>query len=148
MVMPILPWTIIARPPPGSSRAVIYKYTNDLKVAMAKNEIHKRTLNILSNLWWKYMPGTVIEVKWPTGWFLIHEMMDGTRTSGESADPNDHYRPALEKNVGKQGWDWDWRIGCVWNADDGVGTTGYATLLIKFRKSKEEYATVAKLKWG
>ena len=113
---------------------------------MAKYEIHRRTLNILSNLWWKYMPGTVIEVKWPTGWFLIHEMMDGTRTSGESADPNDHYRPALEKNVGKQGWDWDWRIGSI-AADNGFGTTGHDTLLIKIRKGKDEYATVAKLKW-
>ena len=114
---------------------------------MARYEIHRRTLNILSNLWWKYMPGTVIEVRWPTG-RVIQDFIDQYKTNTEllSADPNDHYRPSLERYVGKQGWDWDWKIGSI-AATNGMGTVGYDTLLIKMRKGKDEYATFAKLKW-
>ncbi len=65
---------------------------------MAKFEIHKRTLNVFNILWWKYMPGTIITVKWPNG-PMIQEHMDQYKTDEEllSADPNDHYRPYLEK---------------------------------------------------
>ncbi len=91
------------------------------------------------------MPGTVIEVKWPTGMVSLVDR-PGILTSWESADPNDHYRPNLEKYVGRQGWDWDWKIGSV-KADNGSGTTGHDTLLIKMRKGKDDYASIAKLKW-
>jgi len=55
-----------------------------------------------------------------------------------SADPNDHYRPWMEANVGRQGWDWNWRIDSV----EGD------TLAIKFRRSKEYYASLAALRWS
>ena len=77
-------------------------------------------------LWWKFMPGTIITVKWPV--------------DSESSDPNDHYRPWLEQNVGKQNWDWNWRIKIgLFSQDDGV--------VIKFRKGKEDCASMASLKW-
>ena len=113
---------------------------------MAQSEIQYRTLNIFSNLWWKYMPGTIIEVKWPVGWVVLNDDGYGGIVSTEYADPNDHYRPELEKYVGKQGWDWDWRIGNT-KTDNGAGTTGCDTLYIKFRKGKDDFASVAKLKW-
>jgi hypothetical protein len=131
MVQPTRPWPT-APPHPGSSRAILETYRQKVKIQLAKSEIHKRTLNILSNLWWKYMPGTIIEVKWPIG--------------KDSADPNHYYRPDLEKYAGKQGWHWDWRIGGV-AAENQDGTKGYDTLLIKFCRSREDYAIVAKLKW-
>jgi hypothetical protein len=88
--------------------------------------------------WWKIVPGTIVEVKWPRGWVLLHEMPDGSRTETNSADPNDHYRPYLEKYVGKQGIDWNWKIGNFEND----------SLFIKLRKGKEQYASFIAMKWG
>ena len=96
-------------------------------------------INIIEKLWWYFMPGVVINVKWPTGYVVLNEMPDGSTVSTFSADPNDHYRPWLEKNVGKQGWDWNWGMG---NEDATKNR-----LTIKFRKSKEHYATVAGIQW-
>lgn len=93
------------------------------------------------------MPGTIITVKWPVGWVVLHENSDGSKVSTESADPNDHYRPWLEKNVGRQGVNWDWRIG-NFIASNGSGTVGHDTIEIKIRKGKDDFATVAKLMWG
>lgn len=112
---------------------------------MSKYEIRKRTLDVFSTLWWKYIPGNIITVKWPVGTIRVPNG-DNTGMMTVSADPNDHYRPWLEKNVGKQGWDWDWRIGPV-AADNGTGIRGYDTLLIKFRRKHTETAMMAKLMW-
>ena len=60
-----------------------------------------RFMNIPERIWWKFMPGTTITVKWPrTEWIVLHD--DGSTLT---CDPNHHYRPWLEKNVGKQGID-------------------------------------------
>lgn len=112
---------------------------------MAKSEIKTRTLNIIENLWWKFVPGKIIEVRWPHGWTTPEEAAGGGFIQVESSDPNDHYRPWLEAHVGKQGWDWNWRIGRIYNSNNTE--TLYDTLYIKIRKSKEELATVAKIKW-
>jgi hypothetical protein len=74
---------------------------------MAKLKIYRHAENILSMLWWKFMPGTEIEVRWPFGWVILDDDGAGNQTSAESADPNDHYRPYLEKHVGKQCIDWN-----------------------------------------
>lgn len=105
---------------------------------MRRVHIIEKTRKWYFDLWWRWIPGGVIEVKWPRGWVLIDEQPDGSKTEAESADPNDHYRPWMEQNVGKQGWDWDWRIGSVEND----------TLLIKFRRAKEEWAAMAALRWA
>lgn len=113
---------------------------------MAKWEIHRR-LPIVNALWWKFTQGPEITVKWPVGDVLITE--DDPRwdwTIGPSkylvgsADPNDHYRPDLEKNVGRQGIDWNWKMG-NWDATNN-------TLTIKFRKKHSAAAMMYKLKWS
>lgn len=86
------------------------------------------------------MPGTIINVKWPKGWVVLHTALDGSCVSTESADPNDHYRPWMEQYIGKQGWDWNWGM-----ADNDVSEN---RLTIKIRQSKSKYATIAALKWS
>lgn len=110
---------------------------------MAKWEIVKRGSSPINWLWWKLMPGTVFTAKWPNGWAVISEMPDGSKTSVESSDPNDHYRPFLEQYVGKQGWDWDWRHRVhdhMFQPDD--------YLVIKIRKGKDRVASIAAMKWA
>ena len=94
---------------------------------------------------WKFGRGPEVNVKWPVGWVLLHQNDDGSAVSADSADPNDHYRPWLEANVGKQGWDWDWKIGSFGYYNNGSETD---TLRIKLRKKHEHFASVVALKWA
>ena len=98
-------------------------------------------INIKDALWWRFMPGETISVAWPNG-PIIKEHMDQYRTDEQllSADPNDHYRPWLEKNVGKQGWDWNWGL-----RDNNVAEN---RLTIKVRKKHAKWLTMAALMWG
>ena len=96
-------------------------------------------MNLRSKLWWLLMPGEVISVKWPVGTVRVPNG-DNTGTLTESADPNDHYRPWLEKNVGKQGWDWQWGMA---NTDATLNR-----LTIKIRRKYAAQATIAALRWG
>lgn len=100
------------------------------------------------------MPGTVVEVRWPVGPVEIDESMSQwdwtigpSKYIVDSADPNDHYRPWLERNVGRQGWDWNWRLGKI-AADNGADTRGYDTLTIKLRKKHAALASFLAIKWG
>lgn len=77
---------------------------------MAKIEIMKRTANPYRMLIWRYRLKTSIVLNWPHGRVVLHDDGTGRITSTESSDPNDWYRPWLEKNAGRQGWDWEWRI--------------------------------------
>jgi hypothetical protein len=104
-------------------------------------------LNLKDKLWWRFMPGVVINVKWPKGQIRVgpsHRL--GWNGIGdyfeyvESADPNDFYRPWLEEHVGKQGWDWNWGMG---NNDAAENR-----LTIKIRRKHEKYATMAALRWS
>jgi len=122
----------------------------DTMERMAKWEMKKR-FGLPEELWWKLASGPEIAVKWPSGWVVLHEDSDGSKVSAESADPNDHYRPWLEKNVGRQGWDWNWRHQIV----DTMITVGYEEqmmakdrVVIKFRKKHKEAALMAKLLWS
>jgi len=85
---------------------------------------------LLKKLWWRLVPGTVVKVRWPVG--AVHQEI-------ESADPNDHYRPWLEANVGHQTWDWDWDM-----LDNDVSAN---QLTIKVRRAKSKYATEMALRW-
>ena len=104
-------------------------------------------LNFYDKLWWRFMPGAVINVAWPKGQVKVGPShRDGYSGYGpefeyvDSADPNDHYRPWLEEHVGKQGWDWNWGVG---------GTDVSANrLTIKIRQKHEKYATIAALRWS
>lgn len=114
---------------------------------MAKWEIN-RQLNWVSNLTWIFIPWVEIKVKWPRGVLVqIDESMpqwDWTIGPSkyliESSDPNDHYRPWLETNVGKQSKDWDWYLSGNDVTED--------RLTIRIRKSKEQMASIAVLRWS
>lgn len=104
---------------------------------MSNSEMKVRT-GVIEYLWWRFMPGTTIKVKWPKNeWVIIHDDGNGNKTSALTNDPNDHYRPWLEKNVGRQGIDWNWRIASI----EGD------TLAIKFRKGKEKWASIITIMW-
>lgn len=104
-------------------------------------------LNLRQKLWWRFMPGVVINVKWPKGQIKVGPShRDGWSGVGpefeyvDSADPNDHYRPWLEQHVGRQGWDWDWGMA------DYDATLNRLT--IKIRQKYAGHATIATLKWA
>jgi hypothetical protein len=104
-------------------------------------------LNLYDKLWWRFMPGAVINVAWPKGQVKVGPShRDGYSGYGpefeyvDSADPNDHYRPWLEEHVGKQGWDWNWGM-----ADQDATAN---RLTIKIRRKHAKYATIAALRWS
>ena len=97
-------------------------------------------LGFWQQLWWLFVPGVVINVPWPRGWVVLQENPDGTKVSTESADPNDHYRPELERLVGRQGWAWNWGLA------DSDATNDRLT--IKIRQDKARYATLLALRWA
>lgn len=103
-------------------------------------------LNLREKIWWRFMPGVIVKVRWPKGQVKVGPShRDGWSGCGpefeyiESADPNDHYRPWMEEHIGRQGWDWNWGMA----NDDVVGNR----LTIKIRKNKAHYATFIALKW-
>ena len=106
------------------------------KKLMAMFEINKHADSLSEWLFWKYGKGPTVTVRWPVGPIEEVDPVDGTI----SADPNDHYRPYLEKNVGKQNRDW------VWGLRDNNAAENRLT--IKFRKSKAKWATMAAILWG
>ena len=106
-------------------------------------------LNIIEKLWWNFIPGVTINVKWPTGKVTAGPGPDDPRwfdcggasyVEFESADPNDHYRPWLEANVGKQGRDWNWGMA------DRDATDNRLT--IKIRRKYQDCAIIASLMWA
>lgn len=123
-------------PSPLASPAERVKY-NRLRIKnMAIWEIHKRSGNIFSAIWWNWIPGEIITVKWPTGMIDEYcEPFNGRQIF--SADPNDFYRSELEKLCGRQGRNWDWRHV----NDDNL-------LHIKFRSKFAKYAAYFAIKWN
>lgn len=105
-------------------------------------------LNIWQRLWWRFVPGVIINVRWPSGEVIVdhtHPLWQDMGGAvwvnlGHSADPNDHYRPELEYLIGKQGWDWQWGM-----ADNDVVDN---RLTIKIRHKHAKYATLLQMKWS
>lgn len=91
-----------------------------------------RAETIAGDLWWSLMPGVTATVAWPKGW----TKPDHLGNQFESVDPNDHWRPWLEKNVGRQNWDWGWRINISTNSVD-----------IKFRRDHKAKMSMFLLKY-
>ena len=105
-------------------------------------------LNMWQVLWWKFIPGVTVNVRWPSGEIVAgsgpedprwHDWGGAAYIRYESADPNDHYRPYLEKNVGKQGWDWNWGIADSISSD---------RLIIKIRRKHARHASIIGLMWS
>jgi len=104
-------------------------------------------LNIRDKLWWRFVPGVVINVRWPAGNIVVDEndprwdwTMGASLQEGFSADPNDHYRPWMEQHVGRQGRDWNWGMT---NMDATENR-----LTIKIRQKYAKYATIAAIQWS
>ena len=104
-------------------------------------------LNIVDKLWWRFIPGSVINVAWPRGPLVVDhndprwvDLGGAVWVSIDSADPNDHYRPWLEQHVGKQGWDWNWGMG-------GLDATENR-LTINIRRKYAKHATIAAMMWA
>lgn len=105
------------------------------------------SLNIWQQLWWRFVPGVVINVRWPAGKIVVdHDdprwdwTLGAVRQEFESADPNDHYRPWMEAHVGRQGWDWNWGMANRDATDN--------RLTIKIRQKHQECAIIAKMMWS
>jgi hypothetical protein len=106
-------------------------------------------LNFIDKLWWWFVPGVIINVKWPSGEIVAgpgpadprwRDWGGAAYVRFYSADPNDHYRPWLEQHVGKQRWDWQWGMA------DRDATDNRLT--IKIRQKYSKYATIAALQWS
>jgi len=117
---------------------------------MAQFELHVR-LGVVGDLRWRMLQGGEVSVKWPMGECVVspdHPRWDWTigppHYIVNSADPNDHYRPWLEANVGKQGWDWEWKLV---PAEPGCYSPG-DRVLIRVRKSKSHTLSAMALMWG
>ena len=104
------------------------------KLELFFRNIDNEYKNIWYQLWWRYMPGVTVTVRWPRGWTKPDHM----GVQFDSADPNDHYRPYMEQHIGRQGWDWDWQIDDI--AND--------TLAIKIRRRHAKYATIIAMMWA
>lgn len=103
----------------------------------------KVEMKLVNRIWWRWIPGTEITVRWPRGPITIDDpvwTMSTAPWTVESADPNDHYRPELERLVGRQGRDWDW---CLKDCD-----VAQNRLTIKFRRGKDRWGTYFALKWN
>ena len=105
-------------------------------------------INIWQQLWWRFMPGVIVRVRWPCGEIIVNQEDPRWRDVGGavwvnlgfSADPNDHYRWYLERYVGRQGWDWNWGL-----AHNDIAEN---TLTIKIRRNKSRYATIMAVRWS
>ena len=119
------------RPPPRSNNFIDQ---NHRRIIRAKYVFLEKRSYWISLLFWKLIPGLVITLKWPNGVCLV-KYYDDVYKEEQSADPNDHYRPYLEEQVGKQFRTWDWKL-------DGDN------ILLKLRFDKKDVATMIGLKWS
>jgi hypothetical protein len=112
----------------------------DYRRVMAIFDMREKSSQIVERLWWKFMPSVEVILPWPVGDVRVRQEESGLWDHVRTADPNNHYRPWLEENVGKQRWDWDWKV-----YDDY--TVGGSQVLLKIRRGKAQFATMAALKW-
>lgn len=104
-------------------------------------------LNIRQQLWWRFVPGVIFKVKWPSGNIVVdHKDPRWVDLGGAvwvdlgfSADPNDHYRHELTAKCGRQGWHWDWGLADRDALDN--------RLTIKIIKSRAHWASYFALRW-
>lgn len=104
----------------------------NFSAAAAKIDMIENHDNVFKMIWWNFVPGRIIKMPWPIGWTRI----DQHGNQFYSNDPNDHWRPWLETNVGKQMWDWDWKLSNDCQHVD-----------IKFRRGKQDSMTLFLLQW-
>lgn len=87
-----------------------------------------------------------MRVRWPRGIIVIDDTdprwydVGASRVEIGSADPNDHYRPYLEQNVGRQGWDWQWGLADRDATED--------RLTIRIRRPLNHWCSIIALRWN
>ena len=107
----------------------------------------------LRRLWWRYWPGETVVVRYPAEqaigvrpghprWYDV----GATWVEIYTCDPNDLYRPYLEQHVGRQGWDWDWKLHWAGTSLDTLEQRG--SLKIKVRRKHAAQATAIALMWN
>ena len=84
-------------------------------------------IQVWSTFWWMFMTGRTILLQWPK--FHIFP----TTKIGFYEELDNTWELWLESNVGRQGFDWEWRI----HSEQGIE--------IRFRRGKEDLATQALL---
>lgn len=89
---------------------------------------------LLDTIWWKYVPGTTINVPWPKPGEV--QIPSNFFVTVPTADPNDLYRPTLEHYCGRQYLGWHWRFSAPHNIE------------IKFRVGKSRLATLFAIRWA
>jgi len=92
-------------------------------------ELNSQPTKWYNQLWWKFIPGVVVDVSWP---------------KSDTLNPDIQYRPWLEKHIGKQGWDWQWYA----YAEELSAGVIEIRIQLKFRKKYSKYATMATLMWN
>ena len=85
-------------------------------------------------LYWRIMFSTGIAIKFPVKFDWEDTPM---------GDPEFHYRPWLEENVGKKGRDWEWHWAYYGMDDEDV-----SGVVILIPRHKKKYASMIKLMWG
>ena len=102
----------------------------------------------LEKVWWYFVPWIEINVKWPVGYVSVDPeypnpnwIDQGSESKiRHSADPNDHYRPFMEKWIGRQGPDWQWYLA---NNDAAENR-----LTIRMRRKFAVYASHIAIMWN
>lgn len=100
---------------------------------LPNNRGWKVSLSLTDFLWWKFMPGIIISVPMPINIITLghHKIADHSPYN---------CMLWLEKNIGKQTWDWD--CGSLSTAD-GLN----CELVIKIRRKYASKATLIGLLW-
>ena len=105
-----------------------------------------------NRIYWRLVDYVEIDVKWPTGILAVDHDHPRWYDVGavwveiDSADPNDHYRPFLEQWIGRQGWDWDWRL--AWHGRNIETGEQNGRLTIRMRQKHAIYASHIALMWN
>lgn len=102
--------------------------------------ITRNIKQLWNKLWWRWMPGCTVKVRWPVGEIRLRQEASGISAAFRSADPHDHYGPWLTEHAGRQGLDWNWDLR------DNDATENRLT--IKFRRGRSDSAVMAALMWS
>jgi hypothetical protein len=118
-------------------------------------------LNIITNelkkwrdrIYWSLVDHVEIDVKWPEQKMVIGKYGDpgwydvgANYVEFETSDPNYHYRPFMEQWIGRQGWDWDWRL--AWHGRNIETGEQNGRLTIRMRQKHAIYASHMALMWN
>jgi hypothetical protein len=117
----------------------------------------KTRFGLVDAIKWRLLRGGSVIVAWPEWCEVTVDHNDlawvdwggAVRIIRDTDDPNWHYRPFLDKNIGKFGKDWMWRVrGCALDPNIRLDPWGPSTLEIRLHKRKAKWASILQLKWS